>query len=121
MIDFDSLTKGLNPQDVKDCINKTTIDYFGGIAKMATHTGKQSILDEALGHYKDYGFSLVESEDGRFDDHFLELWFKGKRIAIYNQTKATFDVIKQGCQNFLVNKLAQDHNDCYGEELKHSG
>lgn len=98
MIDLDSLTKGLDPQEIRDFVNKTTMDYFGGMAKMRQYTGKQSVLDEALGEFKDYGFSLVEP-----DDHLLELWFKGKRIAVYNQTKATFDIIKKGCKNYLEN------------------
>ena len=63
---------------------------------MATYTSKQSLLDEALGKYKDYGFKLVEP-----DDHLLELWFKDKRIAVYNQMTATFDIIKEGCENYL--------------------
>jgi len=92
---------------------------------MRTYTGKQSILDEALGEFKDFGFRLVEP-----DDHFLELWFKDKRIAVYNQTKATFDIIREGCHNFLVNttdpayiakKLQQDYQDTYGEELRRNG
>ena len=63
---------------------------------MTKYTGKQSINDEALGQYKDFGFQLVEP-----DDHLLELWFKDKRIAVYNQTKATFDIIREGCKNYL--------------------
>jgi len=97
MIDFGSLTKGLDPQEVKDFVNKTTMDYFGGMAKMRKYTGKQSVRDEALREYKDFGFSLVEP-----DDHLLELWFKDKRIAVYNQTKVTFDIIREGCKNYLA-------------------
>lgn len=97
---------------------------------MAIYTGKQSVLDEALGQFKDFGFQLVEP-----DDHLLELWFKDKRIAIYNQTAWTDErpmikVIREGCHNFLVNttdpayiakKLQQDYQDTYGEELRHNG
>ena len=92
---------------------------------MATYTGKQSLLDEALGDFKDFGFELVEP-----DDHLLELWFKDKRIAVYNQPMATFEIIREGCHNFLVNtsdpatiakKLEQDYRDTYGEELKRNG
>jgi len=95
---------------------------------MAKYTGKQSVLDEVLGDFKDYGFSLVE-----IDDHLLELWFKDKRIAVYSQIAWTDDrpmikVIREGCHNFLVNttnpayiakKLQQDFQDTYGEELGH--
>ena len=84
---------------------------------MAKYTGKQSVLDEALGNFKNYGFELVRPED----DHLLELWFKDKRIAVYNQSKVTFDIIREGCRNFLVNKLAYDYNDCYHEELIRNG
>ena len=83
---------------------------------MATYTNKQSVLDETLGEFKNYGFSLVEP-----DDHVLELWFKDKRIAVYNQTVVTFDVIRKGCRNFLISMLAQDFNDCYKEELRKNG
>jgi len=86
---------------------------------MATYTGKQSVLDEALGIYGELGFQLVEP-----DDHLLELWFKDKRIAVYNQTKTTIPIIREGCKNFLANKLArklaQDHNAIYREEFKHN-
>jgi len=67
---------------------------------MAKYTGKQSILDEALGEYADYGFKLVEP-----DNYFTELWFKDKTIAVYNQTKVTFEVIREGCKNYLVSIL----------------
>lgn len=80
---------------------------------MAKYTGKQSVLDEALGIYGELGFQLTE-----LDDHLLELWFKDKLVAVYNRTKATTRIIREGCENFLVNKLAQDHNSCYGEELR---
>jgi len=92
---------------------------------MAIYTGKQSVLNAALGEFEDYGFKLVES-----DDHFLELYFKDKRIAVYHQAKATPQVIQEGCHNFLVNttdpayiakKLQQDFQDTYGEELRHNG
>jgi len=63
---------------------------------MTKYTGKQSVLDEALGKFKDYGFRLVEP-----DDHVLELWFKDNKIATYNQTKATISIIREGCENYL--------------------
>jgi len=97
---------------------------------MRTYVGKQSVLDEALGEFKDFGFSLVEP-----DDHLLELWFKDKRIAVYNQTAWTdkrpmIEIIREGCKNFLVNitdpayfakKLQQDYQGTYGEELRRNG
>jgi len=63
---------------------------------MAQYTGKQSVLNEALGEYADKGFSLVEP-----DTHLLELYFKDHRIAVYNQTRATVEVIREGCRNYL--------------------
>jgi len=97
---------------------------------MGTYTGKQSVLDEALGDFRDFGFQLIES-----DDHLLELWFKDKRIATYNQTAWTNEqpmikVIRKGCYNFLINtvdpayivrRLQQDYQDTYGEELRRNG
>ena len=63
---------------------------------MAKYTGRQSMLEEALGEFKGYGFELVEP-----DDHLLELWFKDERIAVYNQHLATFKIIQEGCENYL--------------------
>ena len=92
---------------------------------MATYTSKQSVLDAGLGDFKDYGFNLVES-----DDHLLELYFKDKRIAVYHQSTATPAIVQEGCHNFLVNttdpayvrqKLQQDWQDTYGEELRRNG
>ena len=92
---------------------------------MAKYTGKQSVADEALGDFKDYGFSLVES-----DDHLLlELWFKDNKIATYNREKATIEIIRTGCKNYMTNinksyiaeKLQQDYLATYGEELKKNG
>lgn len=64
---------------------------------MAEYTGRQSILDAALGTYKDYGFSLSEK-----DDHTLTLAFKGKDIAHYNQTKVSIPLLHEGCKNYLA-------------------
>lgn len=63
---------------------------------MATYTGKQSLLDAALGEFKDYGFKLVEN-----DDHCVELYHNGKRIAVYNQQATTIELIRAGCENYL--------------------
>lgn len=65
---------------------------------MAKYTGKQSVLDEALGEYKDYGFRLEESKE----DTYI-LYFKEKQIAVYYRVKVTFDAIREGCKNFLNN------------------
>ena len=67
---------------------------------MAKYTGMQSILDETLGEYADCGFELVET-----GDYLLELWFKDKRIAVYNQARATFEIIQEGCKNYLASIL----------------
>lgn len=64
---------------------------------MAIYTGKQSVLDEALGEYAQYGFKLTEP-----DIHILELYFKDKRIATYNQTRVTIPIIREGCKNYLA-------------------
>jgi len=67
---------------------------------MPTYTGKQSILDEALGKHANCGFTLVEP-----DDHVVELYFKGKKIATYNQSKLTIPILREGCRNFLTNLI----------------
>lgn len=63
---------------------------------MAKYTNKQSILDETLGDFKDYGFKLVEP-----DDHFTELYFKDKKLATYNQNKVTIYNIRASCGRYL--------------------
>ncbi len=65
---------------------------------MAQYTGKQSVWDEALGGYAQQGFRLVEP-----DDHLVELWFKNKKVATYNQTKATIQIIREDCKFHLAN------------------
>lgn len=54
------------------------------------------IHNKGLGKYSEDGFSLLEP-----DAHVLELYFKDKRIAIYNQTKVTPEIIQEGCKNYL--------------------
>lgn len=95
MLNIQEAIKGLTDIEIRDYVNSVTPKYFGRFM-MATYTGKQSVLDEALGEFKDYGFKLVEP-----DDHVLELWFKDKQIATYNQTKATIEIIQEGCKNYL--------------------
>lgn len=63
---------------------------------MAKYNSKQDILNSALGNYYDLGFNLSEP-----DDHFTELWFKDKRIAIYYQKTVTIDIIQEGCENYI--------------------
>ena len=67
---------------------------------MATYAGKQSVLDGILGEYRGYGFRLEKP-----DDPFYDLYFKGKRIARFNQTKVTPDIILDGCKNYLASIL----------------
>jgi len=69
---------------------------------MANYTGKQSVLDEALGEFKDFGFSLVEP-----DDHVIELYFKDKKIATYNQSKLTIPILHEGCGNYLKSIMGE--------------
>ena len=68
---------------------------------MAQYTGKQSIYDAALGHYGDLGFGLNEP-----DDHILELRFKDKIVAVFNQTKANPTEIKEQCDKYLSSLLS---------------
>jgi len=65
---------------------------------MANYTGLQSMWDAALGEFAEYGFSLNAP-----DDHVVELYFKDKRIATYNQATLTIPVLQEGCRNFLKN------------------
>jgi len=68
-----------------------------------TYTGKQSLLDAALGDYADYGFSLTEP-----DSHVTELYFKDKKIASFNQTRLTIPVLLEECRIFLQSISAGD-------------
>lgn len=64
------------------------------------NTAYNAILNVPLGDFKDYGFELRE-----LGDHILELYHQGKKIASYNQTTVTPEIIRQGCHNYLVNYL----------------
>lgn len=64
---------------------------------MAVYTSKQSVWDEALGEYKDYGFSIVDK------GNVVGLYFKDKKIATLYSDKLTIDVLRDGCKNYLVN------------------
>jgi len=63
---------------------------------MAIYSGRQSILEAALGGFQYYGFRLAEP-----DDHFLELYFKDKKIATFYQGSVTIKIIREGCRNYL--------------------
>ncbi len=63
---------------------------------MTTYIGKQSVLNEALGEYAEFGFRLEEP-----DDHVTILYFKDKQIAVYNQSKLTYEILHEGCRNYL--------------------
>ena len=65
---------------------------------MPQYTGKQSVLTAALGKFAELGFDLREP-----DDHFTELYFKGKNIAVYNQHVLTLGQLETDCQNYLDN------------------
>jgi len=56
------------------------------------------VLVASLGEFANYGFKLVEA-----DDHILELYFKEKCIARFNQNKVTIATIQDGCKNYLAN------------------
>lgn len=63
--------------------------------KMAT------VLDTiTLGEYADIGFSLKEDAD-----HILELYFKEKCIARFNQSRVTPQILQEGCKNFVANTM----------------
>jgi len=54
----------------------------------------------ALAEYADIGFSLKEDAD-----HILELYFKEKCIARYNQSRVTPAILQEGCKNFVANTM----------------
>lgn len=54
----------------------------------------------ALGKFAGFGFALREP-----DDHVVELYFKCKRIAVFNQTKVTKEILREGCQNYWNNTI----------------
>lgn len=67
---------------------------------MTTYTGTQSILDESLGDYINYGFELVEASRDK-----IILSFKGELIAELDKDKATYAMIQHGCRLFLKNMV----------------
>ena len=64
--------------------------------EMARFTGLKGLWEAALGPYLEQGFSLKE-----VDDHFLELYFKDKKICIFNQAAVTILTLHKACQDFL--------------------
>ena len=63
---------------------------------MAEYTGLQSILNAALGEYQGKGFSLVEQ-----DDHIIILFYRDERVAVFNQTGLTIQVLHQTCAQWM--------------------
>lgn len=61
-------------------------------------------LNDILGEYTSIGFSLKET-----GDHVLELRFKDRVIARLNQTRATPEIILEGCRNYTANLAKQAH------------
>ncbi len=69
---------------------------------MPQYLGKQSVMDEALGEYRDLGFSIKEP-----DAHTIEVYFKDKRIAVYFQMKVTIETLRAGCKNYVDNTMRE--------------
>ena len=53
--------------------------------------------ESVLGEFVNYGFSIKEP-----DDHILELYHRDKRIAQFNQSAVTPEIIQTGCRNYLA-------------------
>jgi len=94
MIDIKGATEGLTNEEIKTYVNTTSPEVLKSLG--AQYKGMQSIFDETLVDYKDKGFSLYQP-----DDHFLELFYRGKRVAIFNQTRATIEIIRETCKHYL--------------------
>ena len=62
---------------------------------MTQQAGYQPILDKALGEYCAKGFNLRE------DEHFLYLFFRGERIAVFSGMAATPESVQQVCSEHL--------------------
>jgi len=69
---------------------------------MAIYKSKQDVLNESLGTYASLGFTLLEP-----DTHILELSHLGKTLARFNQNRATIEVIRESCQNYLDNVVTK--------------
>jgi len=41
------------------------------------------------------------------DDHVIELYFKDKKIATYNQSKLTIPILHEGCGNYLKSIMGE--------------
>lgn len=67
---------------------------------MAQYTGNQSTFKAALDDYANIGFFLTEP-----NDHELQLFFKDKLVATFNQTEATIEAIRASCKNYLSSIL----------------
>jgi len=69
---------------------------------MAQYKGKQSVMDEALGEYKDKGYRLEEAEN-----HTYTLYFKDKWIWKDIPREVTFEAIQEGCKTHAANTMRE--------------
>ncbi len=69
---------------------------------MAVYLGLQSVLNAALGEYRNKGFRLVES-----DDHVLKLYHQDELVGILSQRAATGLVVQATCREFLDRRASR--------------
>jgi len=93
-IDLAGATKGLTDEEIRRSVNSTATQFMGA----SKASGNQPLSNKALGEFRNYGFKLLEQNDG-----ILELFHNGKRIASYNKDKVTIPIIREGCLNYLAN------------------
>lgn len=95
---YDDLLLEIQLEQEKMARNTWEIVPKGEVELMAgRYTGFQAILNAGLGEYAAQGFSLKEIADDA-----VELYFKDKKIATYNQN-LTIPLLHEGCRNFLKN------------------
>ena len=83
-LDFKEATEGLTDDEIRRVVTMTTDRFFN------------RRINEALGEYADYGFSLKKS-----DYNTVDLYFKDKKLATYYTDKATMANTQEGCRNYL--------------------
>jgi len=63
---------------------------------MAEYAGTQSVLNAALGHYHNEGFSLVQP-----DDHIVTLYHQDEKVADFSWQGMTILALHETCRQHL--------------------
>lgn len=73
------------------------------------------VLHKILNGYSEQGFSLLQE-----DDHFLTLYFKDERVAVFNCSVTQIPYIRMECKRYLE-ELQSIENEITAKKLCNNG